>query len=51
LAQLDKEFFGPVVGFGLDLPMAQSFKMGLQMKLYSPKKTMLGFGGGFSFLL
>lgn len=51
LAQVDKEFVGPVVGLGLDLPMAESFRMGLQMKLYSPKKTMIGFGGGFSFLL
>lgn len=46
----NKDFVGPVLGFGFDLPMAKSFKMGLQMKLYYPKKTMLGFGGGFSFL-
>ncbi|NBX67531.1 MAG: hypothetical protein EBR01_01055 [Proteobacteria bacterium] len=46
----NKDFVGPVVGLGFDLPMAQSFKMGLQMKLYYPRKTMLGFGGGFSFL-
>jgi len=46
----NKDFVGPVFGIGFDLPMAQSFKMGLQMKLYYPRKTMLGFGGSFSFL-
>lgn len=46
----NKDFVGPVVGLGFDIPMAQSFKMGLLMKLYYPRKTMLGFGGGFSFL-
>ncbi len=51
IALKDKEFVGPVAGFGLDLPMAQKFKMGLQMKLYYPRNFILGFGGGFSFLL
>ena len=51
IAQKDKDFVGPVIGFGFDLPLAKSFKMGLQMKLYYPRKTMLGFGGGFSFLI
>jgi hypothetical protein len=50
LAFQNKDWVGPVLGFGFDLPMARNFKMGLQMKLYYPKKTMLGFGGGFSFL-
>ncbi len=50
LAFKDKDFVGPVIGIGFDLPMAQNFKMGLQMKLYYPRKVMLGFGGGFSFL-
>ena len=51
VALKDKEFVGPVIGLGFDLPMAKNFKMNLQMKVYSPKKTMLGFGGGFSFLI
>ncbi|NQW45168.1 MAG: hypothetical protein HQ462_07170 [Deltaproteobacteria bacterium] len=50
LAFKDKDYVGPVVGFGFDLPMARTFKMGLRMKLYYPLKTMLSFGGGFSFL-
>lgn len=50
LAFQNRDWVGPVLGFGFDLPMARNFKMGLQMKLYYPKKTMLGFGGGFSFL-
>ena len=51
IAFKDKDYVGPVIGFGFDLPMARNFKMGLQMKLYDPNKIMLGFGGGFTFLL
>jgi hypothetical protein len=46
----DRDFVGPMTGVGFDLPMAKNFKMEAQMKLYYPRKAMLGFGGGFSFL-
>ena len=45
------DLLGPVTGLGFYFPMAHGLNMGLGMKIYLPKKTVLSFGGGFVYLL